>query len=119
MARQTLVPIAEIYGLALQGLALARLGRAAEGAALTGRAVALQHATEHPEGSEQILAFHARVCEEAGQLDDARDALRRGQAEVDRKSGRLSDPALRAVYQSSQVPRLIAAAQTRLAGDGG
>jgi hypothetical protein len=104
----------EIYGLAAQGLALARLGRAAEGAALTAQAVELQRTSEQPEGSEQILHFHARVSEAAGRLDDARDALRRARAEVERKAARLADAALRASYLAAQTPRLIRDAYERL-----
>jgi tetratricopeptide (TPR) repeat protein len=115
LAHKTPVPLGEIYGLAIQGLALARLGRAAEGAALTGQAVELQRTTEQPEGAEQILLFHAHVSERAGQLDDARTALRRGQAEVDRKAARLTDPGLRATYLASHTPRTIAEALARLA----
>ena len=114
LARRTLVPMGEIYGLAAQGLALARLGRAAEGAVLTAQAVDLQRKSEQPEGSEQILHFHARVSEAAGRLDDARDALRRARAEVERKAARLADAALRASYLSSQTPRLILEAFHRL-----
>ncbi|HTE51225.1 MAG TPA: protein kinase [Kofleriaceae bacterium] len=114
MAHATLMAIGEIYGLAVQGMALARLGRAAEGAELTGRAVALQGEIEQPEGSEQILHFHARVCELAGRLEEARDALRRGRAEVERKAARLHDAALRATYLAAQVPRMIADGYARL-----
>jgi serine/threonine protein kinase/predicted ATPase len=119
MAHQTQVPIAEVYGLAVQGLALARLGRAGEGAALTARAVELQRQAEQPEGSEQILQFHARVCELAGRLDDARAALRDGQAEVERKASRLTDAELKATYLSAQVPSLIAEGYARLAAGRG
>ncbi|HKE13905.1 MAG TPA: protein kinase [Kofleriaceae bacterium] len=119
MAHQTQVPIAEVYGLAVQGLALARLGRAGEGAALTARAVALQREAEQPEGSEQILQFHARVCELAGRLDDARAALRDGQAEVERKAARLTDAELKATYLSAQVPSLIAEGYARLVAGAG
>ncbi len=114
LARKTLVTMGEIYGLAAQGVALARLGRAAEGAELTGQAVALQSKTEQPEGSEQILHFHARVSEAAGRLDDAREALRRARAEVDRKAARLADASLRATYLAAETPRLIRDAYQRL-----
>jgi tetratricopeptide (TPR) repeat protein len=114
LAHKTSVPLGEIYGLAIQGLSLARLGRAAEGAVLTGRAVELQRTTEQPEGTEQILLFHARVSELAGRLDDARTALRRGQAEVDRKAAHLTDSGLRATYLGSNIPRTITEALARL-----
>ena len=114
LARRGMVTMGEIYGLAAQGLALARLGRAAEGAALTAQAVELQSKTEQPEGSEQILDFHARVSEAAGRLDDAREALRRARAEVERKAARLADASLRASYLASQTPRLIRDAYERL-----
>jgi eukaryotic-like serine/threonine-protein kinase len=114
LARRTLVTMGEIYGLAAQGLALAALGRPAEGAAVTGEAVALQNKTEQPEGSEQILHFHARVSEAAGRLDDAREALRRARAEVERKAARLADAALRDSYLAAQTPRLILDAYRRL-----
>jgi serine/threonine protein kinase/predicted ATPase len=118
MAHQTLVPIAEVYGLAVQGLALARLGRAGEGVFMTARAVALQRQAEQPEGSEQILHFHARVCELAGLLDEARDALRNGQTEVERKASRLTDAELRRTYLAAQVPAAIAESFARLMARG-
>ena len=114
LARRTLVTMGEIYGLAAQGLALAALGRPVEGAAATGEAVALQNKTEQPEGSEQILHFHARVSEAAGRLDDAREALRRARREVERKAARLADAALRDTYLAAQTPRLILEAYQRL-----
>ncbi|HEU5058307.1 MAG TPA: protein kinase [Kofleriaceae bacterium] len=114
LARRTLVTMGEIYGLAAQGLALAAVGRAAEGTTFTAEAVALQSKTEQPEGSEQILYFHARVAEAAGRLDEARDALRRARAEVDRKAARLADASLRASYLSALTPRLILDAYERL-----
>jgi hypothetical protein len=73
---------------------------------------------EQPEGSEQILHFHARVCELAGHLDDAREALRRGRAEVERKAARLTDASLRATYLAAQVPSLIAEGYARLVEPG-
>jgi serine/threonine protein kinase/predicted ATPase len=114
MAHDTLMGIGEIYGLAVQGMALARLGRAIEGSGLTARAVSLQAEMEQPEGSEQILHFHARVCELAGRLDEAREALRRGRDEVERKAARLTDASLRATYLAAMVPRLIAEGYARL-----
>jgi serine/threonine protein kinase/predicted ATPase len=114
LAVKMLMPMGEIYGLAAQGMALARLGRAADGAGLTAKAVALHSQAEQPEGSEQILHFHARVCEAAGRLDDAREALRRAQTEVERKASRLADAALRESYLAAQTPRLIAESYARL-----
>ncbi|HLU64701.1 MAG TPA: protein kinase [Kofleriaceae bacterium] len=114
LARKTLVQMGEIYGLAAQGLALARMGRAAEGVALTAQARDTQERMEQPEGADQILYFHARACELAGQLDDARAALRAARAEVDRKAAHLGDAALRRTYLASQIPRLIEEAAARL-----
>ena len=113
LAQQTLVTMGEIYGLAVQGLALARMGQA-EAAEITGKAVRLQKENEQPEGAEQILWYHARVCEQLGLLDQAREALTQAQVEVERRAARLSDVQLNATYRNSGVPRKIAEAHARL-----
>ncbi|HUS67683.1 MAG TPA: protein kinase [Kofleriaceae bacterium] len=114
LAQKTHVSMGHIYGLAAQGVALARLGRAAEGAALTAQAVELQSQGGQPEGAEQILLFHAQVSEQAGRLDDARTALRAASAEVSRRAERLADQALRTTYLGSRTARAIQDAAARL-----
>jgi serine/threonine protein kinase/predicted ATPase len=116
LAQKTQVSMGQIYGLAVQGLALARLGRPAEGVALTAQAVEIQGRGGQPEGAEQILLFHAQVSEQAGRLDDARAALRAAAAEVERRASRLSDAALRTTYLASRTARTIRDAATRLGG---
>jgi tetratricopeptide (TPR) repeat protein len=107
-AHEVALTIGEIFAVAVQGLALARLGRADEGAELTRAAVAMQAARQQPEGAEQILWFHARVCDAAGRADDARAAATLAWAEVESRAARLSAE-LRATYLASRIPRAIAA----------
>src|SRR5205814_4557738 len=54
LAHETLVGVGEIYGLATQGLALARMGRTEDAVALTARAVPLPDQTQQPERADQL-----------------------------------------------------------------
>jgi tetratricopeptide (TPR) repeat protein len=114
LAAKMPMPVGEIFGLAAQGLALAKLGRAAEGAALAARAVALQNEARQPEGAEQILHIHAMICEQAGNLEDARSSARRAHEEVQAKAKRLRDTQLRDIYLASPTATAIAADFERL-----
>ncbi|HWN67486.1 MAG TPA: tetratricopeptide repeat protein, partial [Haliangium sp.] len=108
------MPVGQIYGLAVQALALSALGRPDPAAGASARAVALQAGMQRPEGAEQILLVHATLCEAAGRLDEAVHAIRQARREVDAKAARLRDAALRAVYLGSRIPAAVHAAHARL-----
>lgn len=108
------MPVGHVYGLAVQGLALAALGRAGEGADASARAVALQSARTQSEGREQILYLHATLCEAAGRMEDAVRAIRQARREMDAKAARLRNPKLRALYLDARMSRSISAAYARL-----
>jgi hypothetical protein len=76
--------------------------------------VALQAGMERPEGAEQILYVHATLCEAAGRIDEAVQAIRQARREVDAKAARLRDPGLRAVYLGSRIPAAVHALHERL-----
>jgi eukaryotic-like serine/threonine-protein kinase len=114
IARDMPMPVGEIYGLAIQARALERLGRADEAVKASRRAIELLDAAAHPTGKEQILHFHAGVCEAAGQLEEARDAIARARAEVKAKAARLKSRELRDSYLQSSVPMDIARSCARL-----
>lgn len=103
-----------IYGLAVQGQALAALGRAGEAAEASARAVALQAARKQSESPEHILYVHAVLCEAAGRHEDARQAIRAARREMDAKARRLRNPKLRSLYLDAKISRAIAAAHERL-----
>jgi serine/threonine protein kinase/tetratricopeptide (TPR) repeat protein len=108
------MPVGQTFGLAVQGLALAALGRTDHAAAASAHAVTLQAAMERPEGAEQILYIHAVLCEAAGRLDEAVQAIRQARREVEAKASRLRDNALRALYLASRTPAAIDAVHDRL-----
>ncbi len=117
LARKMPMLIGEIYGLAVQGLALAELGRAEEGVELSSQAVALlQRDVGQTEGAEQILYFHANICRRAGRPTDADTAIRAAWQEMRSKADRLQDPELRRTFLESKIPAAIAADHARLAG---
>ncbi|HET6612329.1 MAG TPA: protein kinase [Kofleriaceae bacterium] len=118
IARDMPMPVGEVYGLAAEGAALAALGRAAEGQQKSAQAVDLLDACPHPTGREHILLLFAQVCEEAGNLADARAAITSARADLEAKIARLRDPELRATYQAARIPKAITAASSRLLGDG-
>jgi hypothetical protein len=94
-----------IYGLALQGLALSRLGRHDEAMACADDAVRRLEGAR-PDGAEHIHRWRAEVLAAAGRIDDARAALDRANAEIAAKATKLRDPELRRLYLASrQLPR--------------
>jgi tetratricopeptide (TPR) repeat protein len=104
-ARKMPMLVGIIYGLALQGLALSRLGRHDEAMACANDAV---HRLEgaRPDGAEHIHRWRAEVLAAAGRIDDARAALDRAGAEIAAKATKLRDPELRRLYLASrQLPR--------------
>ncbi len=117
LARKMPMPVGEIFGRAAQGRALSVLGEHDDACSQTRKAVALQKAHKQPEGSEQILYFHVQACDAAGRHEEALQALRRAQADVDGKAGRITDPELRAVYLASAIPAAIARDLERVSAD--
>ncbi len=114
LARKMPMPVGETYGLAVQALAMGRLGRMEEAAELSSAAVAIQREQGKTEGAEHIWFIHSRMCSQAGRTSASREALREAQREVDGKAARLRDEELRRSYLSAKVPRAIAEAQAAL-----
>ncbi len=114
LARKMPMLVGEIYGLSVQGLALAKLGRLDEATANSARAVALLEDDEQTEGAEQILHIHAKLCERAGRRADAVATIKAAHAELVGKADKLQDPELRQIYTSSKVAKAIVADLARL-----
>jgi tetratricopeptide (TPR) repeat protein/tRNA A-37 threonylcarbamoyl transferase component Bud32 len=100
-ARKMPMPIGVIHGLAFQGMALSRLGRHAEAIVCVDDAVQRLEAAR-PEGVEHVHRWRAEVLAAAGQVDAARAALERANAEVDAKAAKLRDPELRKLFLASR-----------------
>jgi hypothetical protein len=109
------MPVGQIYGLAVQGQALAALGRPGEAADAAARAVALQAARKQSESPEHILYIHAVLCEAAGRNVDAAQAIHAARRAMNAKAARLRNPKLRAMYLDAKISRAILAAHARLA----
>ncbi|HEX3481386.1 MAG TPA: protein kinase [Kofleriaceae bacterium] len=104
-ARKMPMLVGIVYGLALQGLALSRLGRHDEAMACADDAVRRLEGAR-PDGAEHIHRWRAEVLAAAGRIDDARAALDRADAEIAAKATKLRDPELRRLYLTSrQLPR--------------
>jgi predicted ATPase len=110
LARSAPMPVGEIYGLAVEGLALAKLGRPIDAADRAAAAVRRLDATRAMEGADEILFIHARLARAAGRPDEAAASLRRAHDEVVAKARRIKDPALRALYVAAPPVRDILAA---------
>jgi serine/threonine protein kinase/tetratricopeptide (TPR) repeat protein len=96
-----------IYGMAIQGLALSRLGRHGDAIAITAEAVRLQEGQARPEGAEYVLHWHARVLAAAGRQADALAATTRARGEIEAKASRLHDAQLRRIYLDSRIVRAV------------
>jgi tetratricopeptide (TPR) repeat protein/tRNA A-37 threonylcarbamoyl transferase component Bud32 len=104
-ARKMPMLVGVIYGQALQGLALARLGRHDEAMVCVDDAV-LRLEGARADGAEHIHRWRAEVLAAAGRIDDARAALERADAEIAAKAAKLRDPDLRRLYLASRrTPR--------------
>jgi tetratricopeptide (TPR) repeat protein/tRNA A-37 threonylcarbamoyl transferase component Bud32 len=110
LARRMPMVVGIIHGLAVQALALSRLGRHQEATAAAAEATALALAQTRPEGAEHIHHWHARVLAAAGDRAGAHAAWGRAAAEIAAKVDRLRDPALRAAYLSSRTVTAVRAA---------
>ena len=108
------MPVGQIYGLAVQGQALAALGRAGEAADASARAVALQAARKQSESPEHILYIHAVLCEAAGRGPDATQAIHAARRAMNAKAARLRNPKLRSMYLDAKISRAIIAAHARM-----
>ncbi len=113
LARKMPMIVGIIYGLAIAGRALSRLGRHQEAVAATTEAVALQDQQPRPEGAEHVLYWHACVLGAAGQTAAAQATFARADKEIEVKLARLRDPDLRAIYLASKTPRAVRAALGR------
>ncbi|MBP6628497.1 MAG: protein kinase [Kofleriaceae bacterium] len=102
LARKMPMEVGVIYGLAFQGLALSKMGRHDDATAATAEALRLVDAGSRPQGAEQILRWHADVCEAAGRVDQAAAARSRAQTVVADKAAHLRDAGLRASYLGSR-----------------
>jgi predicted ATPase len=110
------MPVGEIFGLAAQGLALAKLGRGAEAADRAGAAARLQREAGHPEGAEQVLHILAKLADGAGRRADACAAIRDAYDKVQARARSLRDAELRATYLASKLPTAIFTDWRRLGG---
>ncbi len=103
------LPLGEIYALAVEGLALARLGHAAAAADRAAEAARLSESSRAVEGADEIWYILARLARAAGRTAESAAALRRARDEVMSKARRLKDAALRQSLLSSSPAREIIA----------
>ncbi|MBI4508288.1 MAG: protein kinase [Deltaproteobacteria bacterium] len=103
------MPIGEIFGTAVEGLALRALGHPSEAADRSARAVAVLDQANETEGAEEILFIHARLASEAGRAEEARVAMERALQAMQSKAQGLTDPGLRQRFLSSSPARDILA----------
>ncbi|HET9627168.1 MAG TPA: protein kinase [Kofleriaceae bacterium] len=96
-ARKMPMHVGILFGLAIQALALSRLGRHPEALAVIGDAVGRLDAAR-PDAVEPILRWHAEVLAAAGHTEAARAALDRAQRDADAKASKLRDRELRAIF---------------------
>jgi len=108
------MPIGQIFGLAVQALALLAQGNPDEAADTSAQAVALQAEVPRPEGPEQILFVHGQVCEAAGRLSEAHAAYAQARRAIDATAAKLQTSELREMYLASKVPAGVYAALARL-----
>ncbi|MBZ0237821.1 MAG: tetratricopeptide repeat protein, partial [Deltaproteobacteria bacterium] len=113
LARKMPMMVGIIYGLAIAGRALSRLGRHDEAVAATSEAVTIQDQQPRPEGAEHVLYWHACVLGAAGQTVAAQAMFARAEKEIEVKAARLRDPDLRAIYLGSKTPKAVRAALGR------
>jgi eukaryotic-like serine/threonine-protein kinase len=109
LAGKAPLPIGEIYALAAQALALARLGQRARAAELSAAAVHKLDAARAGEGAEEILHIHARLSRAAGREAEAALSLERAHQEILSKARRLKDDAVRSRFLLASPAREILA----------
>ncbi len=114
MARAVPMPVGEMFALAAGALACEKLGDFDEGLALSRRALEHLEKIEQGEGLETILQVHATLCEKNGLVEEARSAIQRSRAEVERKAAKLVDAELRECYLASPAISKILSEDKRL-----
>lgn len=114
LSRKMPLPVGEMYGLAAEGAALAALGHPRDGQVCSDKAIQLMEASPHPTGREHILFLHASVCEQARNLDAARNAIAAARDEIAAKIARLRAPDLSAAYQNARITTAVLALADRL-----
>ncbi len=107
MAKAAPMPIGEMFGLAAGALACKKLEKLEEGLELSRQAMVHLEKIEQGEGIEVVLQIHAGLCESAGLMDEAKDAIARSRKEVLRKASKLMDDELRAFYIASHTSSSI------------
>jgi predicted ATPase len=98
LAQAAHIPQGHAWGLAVEALALAASGRAAEGTARSAEAVRLLDSGPHFQDREEILHCHARVLVEAGRAAEAALVAQRAWDEVQAKARRVRNRGLRERY---------------------
>ncbi len=96
-ARKMPMQVGILYGLAIQSLALSRLGRHTEALAVSDEAD-LELDGARPDSAEHLLRWRSEVLMAAGQAEAARAALDRAQRTADARATKIRDPALRATF---------------------
>jgi len=116
LARKMPMAVGEIFGLAIQGLALAKLGKLDEAADATAEAARLQAEQDQPEGAEQILHIHATISDQAGRTEAATVAITAAREELLGKAVKIHDQGLKQTFLTRTTAAAIAADYTRLTG---
>jgi predicted ATPase/tRNA A-37 threonylcarbamoyl transferase component Bud32 len=116
LARAAPMPIGEIYGHAIEALALARMGRLVEAEAQAQAAVRLMDSARAHEGADEILFIHARLARGSGRHEAAAASLARALDEVHARARRMKDPDLRRIYLAAPPARDILASAGERAG---
>ena len=114
IARGMPMPVGECYGLAVAALALAKRGHIQEALVRSRAALRVQHATEQPEGRLELAVIHAELCDTAGVTDEATKEIVKAHAALLEDADRLSDPALRKSFLTSDVATRITALHKKL-----
>lgn len=116
ISERTSMSVGLTFGHALTGVVLARMGRMDEAFAASSTAVRLLREQKRPERAEEILYYHAVVCEQAGHIGDAGSAIKAALGELADKVARLQDPRLSAMYRGVRIARAIVETHERLIG---
>ena len=116
MAERMPMPVGQMFGLAVKGLALGGMGRMDEAVESSTAAVALLREQSRPESAEEILYYHAFLCEQAGHIGRAGTAITEAYRALIGKMSGLQDAELAATYRASRIPQAIIESHERLIG---
>lgn len=116
IAKKMPMPVGEMFGLAVQALALEKMGEFERGLQCSRDALVQLEKVEQGEGTERILWIHSKLCERSDKLDEAKEAIDRSHSEVARKAAKLGDHDLRACYLQDSTIAAICADYERLCG---